>query len=131
MKQVHKIIITRSFDGEGKCRSTSRGSQFDVAFEGQTIVTASTEPLLDGARALKDMGIGGKLEMWDTILPYCLLWGGIQTLAGRTVEENNCPPRFINFKSFVGREALEAFSAKKGTEVALTAHTPVLEVMQA
>ena len=85
--EAHRIIIvTPSLDKEGRPRWSSKGPLFDASYEGQVIFVGSTEPCLDTARILKTMDLSGRLEMWDTVLPYCRLHTNIDRAAGLTVE---------------------------------------------
>jgi hypothetical protein len=121
---IHRIIITPSIDNNKAARHISRGPLFDVAYHGQIIVTATTEPCLDGARALKAMGISGKLERWDSVLPYCRLHADIDRAAKLTVREGDRPPAFAKFESFGQRLAKDGDLRSGGTQVALRPKTP-------
>ena len=81
----HTIIITPSRDSNQNPRHSAGGPLFDVSYHGQIIITATTEPCLDGARALKALGCSGKLEMWDDITPNVRLTANIDTAAKLTV----------------------------------------------
>ena len=112
---THKIIITPSYNNNGTPRHNSRGPQYDVAYEGQSIVTGSTQPLLDACRALKMMGLSGPVEMWDEVLPYYRLQADIHKTAGQNIREGDGPLFYEKFKSFTRHGVLDAFSALQAT----------------
>lgn len=107
---THKIIIAPSRDNNGNPRHNSRGPQYDAAFEGKTILTGSTQPLLDACRVLNAMGLCGQIEMWDRVLPYYRLRADIDKAAGHNIREGEEPPRYEKFKSFTRPGLLEAFT---------------------
>lgn len=48
-------------------------------------------------------GHHGRLEMWDTVLPYVRLTADIDKAAKLTVREGDRPPAFVKFESFSQR----------------------------
>ena len=109
----HKIIITPSSNGNP--RHNSRGAQYDAAFEGETIVTGSTQPLLDACRVLKARNLSGAVEIWDKVLPYYRFRADIEKAAGQNIREGDGPPRYERFKSFTRHGVLETFSKLQAT----------------
>jgi hypothetical protein len=118
---VHRIIITPMLDREGRHKRSSKGPLFDATYEGQVIVIGSTEPSLDAARILKASGHSGRLEMWDTVLPYCRLHVDIDQAAGLTVEEGDSLPRLRKYRAYPGRDAQDGNFASGGIPIAQTA----------
>ena len=123
----HTIIITPALDSDNKPRHNSRGPLFDVSYHGQIIVTASTEPCLDGARALRAMGITGKLEMWDDVLPYVRLTADIDKAAKVTVEEGDRLPRLRTYRAYRGGDAQDGDLGAGATIAPLSQKNPPLE----
>ena len=127
---VHRIIITPSLNSNANPRHSSRGPQYDVTYGGETIVTCSTQPLLNACRVLKAWELSGPIEMWDNVLPYCRLMADIDKAAGQNIREGDEPPRYEKFKSFTRVALLEAFSEPQATptaaerEIRSTAHSP-------
>ena len=120
---VHRIVITPTLNREGRHKRSSKGPLFDASYEGQVIVVGSTEPCLDAARILKAWGLSGRLEMWDTVLPYCRFRANLDKAAGLTVREGDEPPRLVKFESFTPRNALDGGLASGGATVSQTAET--------
>ena len=125
----HTIIITPSRDSNQNPRHCAGGPLFDVSYHGQIIVTASTEPCLDGARALKAMGITGKLELWDNIVPYVRLTANIGIAAKKTIREGDDPPRLVKYVPFTPRPALDGDLALGATFAPFNAEMPPLEAV--
>ncbi len=125
---THRIVITPSRDSNQAPRHNSRGPLFDVSYNGNIIVTATIEPCLDGARALKAMGVTGRLELWDNVLPYCRLNAEIDKAANLTVREGDRPPSFAKFQSFSRRLTKDGELRSGGTEVALRPKMPRSEL---
>jgi hypothetical protein len=79
----------------------ARGPRYQVRMnkpDGMVIVNATTEPLFAAARVLLSKGVTGKLQLWDSIRPYCRLQGDIERLAGMTVSEGDagmCLRRYV------------------------------------
>lgn len=117
---VHRIIITPTLNKEGRPKRSSKGPFFDASYEGRVIVVGSTEPCLDAARALKARGLTGRLEMWDTVLPYCRFYADIDKVAGLTVREGNEAPRLVKFESFAPRDAPDGDFASGGIRIPQT-----------
>ena len=120
---VHRIIITPTLDKEGRSKRSSKGPLYDATYEGQVIVIGSTEPCLDAARVLKARGLSGRIEMWDTVLPYCRYHADIDKAAGLTIEEGDCQPRLRKYRSYPGRHAPDGDFASGGVSVAQTEET--------
>lgn len=57
--------------------------------DGMVIVNTTTEPLFAAARVLHSKGVTGKLQLWDSVRPYCRLQGDIERLAGMTISEGD------------------------------------------
>jgi hypothetical protein len=124
---THRIFISPSFDSNKTPRHNSRGPLFEVTHNGVIVVTASTEPCLDGARALKVLGYSGKLELWDDITPYVRLTADIDKAAKVTVREGERPPALAKFESFSQRSAKDVVFTAGGTEVAQNRNGPVAQ----
>jgi hypothetical protein len=120
---VHRIVITPSRNDGGNPRHSIRGALYDVTYQGEVIVIASTEPCYASARILKARGLSGRLEMWDTVLPYCRFRADLDKAAGLTVREGDEPPRLVKFKSFAPRNSPEGNFESGGTQLAQTAET--------
>ena len=71
-----------------------RGEIYEVSYNGQVIVASTSMPLLDGARALQNMGLSGPLEMWDHQRPYPRMRSTIEVAAKFTVREGDHRPKF-------------------------------------
>ena len=115
---IHKITISPTLNMEGRHKRSSKGPLFDASYEGHVIVVGSTEPCLDAARILKARGLSGRLEMWDTVLPYSWFRADIDKAAGVTVREGDEPPRLVKFKPLPPRHALGGNFASGGIQVA-------------
>lgn len=115
---IHRIVITPSRDSNKAPRHNRRGTLFDATYEGRVIVTRSTEPCLAACRALKEMGLSGRLEMWDTVLPYVRLTADISTSATKTIREGDEVPRLVEYTPFAPRSALDGDLAFSGVGVA-------------
>lgn len=111
---THKIFITPSCDNNGSPRYNSRGALYDATFEGESIVTGSTQPLLDACRILQARGLSGPVEMWDKVLPCYRFRSDIGKAARQNIREDEGPPRYERFKSFTRHAVLEPFSAAGG-----------------
>ena len=125
---THCIFITPSRDSNNAPRHNSRGPLFDVAYNGIIIATASTEPCLDGARALRGMGITGKLEMWDDVLPYVRLTADIGTAAQKTIREGDEPPRLVKYEPYAPRSMQDGDLIARATS---TPHSPTMPPLEA
>ena len=117
---IHKIIIAPSRNSDGNPRHSSRGALFDASFEGETIVTGSTQPLLDACRVLNAKGLSGPVEMWDNVLPYYRFKTDIDKAAGLTIREGDGLPRLVRFESLAPGDITQPFSAAGGIPVAQT-----------
>jgi hypothetical protein len=117
---VHRIVILRSLDKEGRPRRSSKGSMFDASYEGHVIVIGSTEPCLAAARILKARGLSGKLEMWDAVLPDCRFHTDIDKAAGLTIEEGDSLPRLRKYRAHPGGDAQDGDFGSRGIPVAQT-----------
>lgn len=115
---VHRIIIAPALDSNGNQRANNRGALYSASYLGDTIVTSSSQPLLDASRILHARGLSGELQMWDCDSPYPRFRTSIAKAAKLTIEEGDRLPRFVKFKSFNGRDALQAFSGAGGTPTA-------------
>ena len=120
---VHRIFITPTLKKDGRHKGSSKGPLFNASYEGQVIVVGSTEPCLYAARILKAKGLTGRLEMWDTVLPYCRFHTDIDKVAGLTVREGDELPRLVKFKSFAPRHAQDGDFSSGGIQVAQTGET--------
>ena len=112
---THKIIIAPALDSNGNHRANRRGPLYTASYLGETIISASTQPLLDACRVLAGRGISGKLEMWSHDLPYPRMGCDIVKGAKLTIEEGDRRPRYVKFKSLNGRDALRVFSEPQAT----------------
>lgn len=117
---VHRIFIKPTLDEEGRHRRSSKGPLFDASYEGRVIVIGSTEPCLTAAHVLKASGLTGKLEMWDSVLPYCRFQTVIDKAAGLTVEEGESLPRLRKYRAYPGGDAQDGDFASGGIPVAQT-----------
>ena len=117
---VHRIVIAPTLDQECCQRRSSKGPLFDASYEGRVIVIGSTEPCLAAARVLKASGLTGKLEMWDSVLPYCRFHTDIEKAAGLTIEEGERQPRLRRYVSRGGGMAKYGDFASGGIPVAQT-----------
>jgi hypothetical protein len=120
---AHRIVITPSRNDGGDPRHSSRGALYDVTYQGEVIVIASTEPCYASARILKARGLSGRLEMWDTVEPYCRFRADIDKAAGLTVREGDEPPRLVKFESFTPHNELDGDFASGDTRIPQTAET--------
>ncbi len=118
--EAQRIIVTLSLDKEGRPRRSSKGPLFDANYEGLVIVVGSTEPCLAAARVLKARGRTGRLEMWDTFLPYCRFHTDIDRAAGMTIEEGDGQARPRKYRFYLGGDAQDGDFASGGTPVAQT-----------
>lgn len=126
---IHRIVITPSRDSNKAPRYNSRGALYDVTYDGRVIVTNAAEPCLAACRSLKEMGITGRLEMWDTVLPYVRLTADIDKAAKLTVREGDRPPAFAKFESFSQRLAKDGDLAARATLAPSNAERPPLEAV--
>ena len=117
---IQRIVITPSLDSNQAPRHNSRGALYDVTYEGRVIVTDSTEPCLAACRSLKERGISGRLEMWDTVLPYVRLTADIGSAGQKTIREGNHPPRLVEYVPFAPRSAQDGDLATGGIPAAQT-----------
>jgi hypothetical protein len=117
---VHRIVITPTLNKEGRHKRSSKGPLFGASYEGQVIVIGSTEPCLDGARVLKARGLSGRLEMWDSFLPYCRFHVDIEKAAGLTIEEGDSLPRLRKYRVYLGGDAQDGDFGSGGIPVAQT-----------
>jgi len=46
--------------------------------DGAVLIKSSRQPLLDACRALIEMGITGRVEMWDAVRPYARMSADIE-----------------------------------------------------
>ena len=115
---IHRIIIAPALDSNRNHRAINRGALYSASYLGETIVTSSSQPLLDTSRILHARGLTGTVEMWDKVLPYPRFRKNIAEAAKSTIEEGDRPPRFVKFKSFNGRDALQAVSGPMATHTA-------------
>jgi hypothetical protein len=115
---IHRIIVTPVLRSNGKQRAIRSGAVYTASYLGEVIVMGSTQPALDAARILHARGLTGLLEMWDEVSPHYRFRIGITNAAKLTIEEGDRRPRFVQFKSFDGRDTVEAFSARPGINMA-------------
>jgi hypothetical protein len=114
---VHRIYITPSLNNNKMRRHNSRGPLFDATYEDKVIVRNSTEPGLDSARELHAMGLVGRLEVWDEVLPYYRFYVDNEKGAALTIQEGEGKPILRKFKSFAGQTALDGFSGSNGSSI--------------
>ena len=117
--KVHLIIITPLLNSNGAHRSNSRGPLYSASYIGEPIVAKSTQPCFDACRILNSRGLTGEIELWDRILLHPRFRIAIAKGAELTIEEGNRRPRCVKFKTFDGRDALQAFSVARRTHTAL------------
>jgi hypothetical protein len=118
--KTHRIVITPSLDKENRHRRSSKGPLFDANYEGRLIVIDSAEPCLAAARVLKARGLTGRLEMWDTAVPFCRFNTDIDKAAGLTIEEGDSPPRFREYRVYPGGDTQNGNFASGSIPVAHT-----------
>ena len=87
---MHKIYIKQKSYG-------LRGPLYEVLYDGNVIVSSTTIPLFDGARALDKMGVSGPLEMWDHERPYARMKSTVETAAKLTITEGENVPRIRKY----------------------------------
>ena len=115
---IHRIIVTPVLRSNGKQHAIRSGVVYTASYLGQVIVMRSTQPALDAARVLHARGLTGLLEMWDEVSAHYRFRIGIAHAAILTIEEGDRRPRFVQFKTFDGRDTVEAFSARPGINIA-------------
>jgi|SRR6266849_1826048 len=81
--------------------STNRGQLFDAAVDGRTVVTRSTQPLLDAARVLLAEGVDP--DIW-IVMRHAgraddALRSTVGAAAALSVAEGERAPRFISWKA--------------------------------
>lgn len=90
MSEAHKIVIRKAIDpATGRQRLSVRGPLYEAWHAGELLDGASTQPMLDGCRALAAKGLTGPVEMWDAIRPYPRLRSTIEVAAKLTVREGS------------------------------------------
>lgn len=88
---THKIYLT-------KVKAGRRGLLYDVSYEGEVICQHSLTPLLDAARTLAQRGLGGDLEMWDTVRPYPRMRSTVEAAARLAMVDSGNGPRFVKYR---------------------------------
>lgn len=88
---THKLYIQ-------KVKTGKRGLLYDVSYDGQTICASTMTPLLDASRALASRGLGGNLELWDTVRPYPRMSGTVEGCARLAVIDSGSGPRFTKYR---------------------------------
>jgi hypothetical protein len=121
---VHRIYISPTLINNTVPRYNSRGPLFDAKYQGRVIVVGSTEPGLDSARVLKGMGLTGRLEVWDHVLPYWRFRLEIDKAAGLTIQEGEGRPIYRKFKPFAGHTVLGGVSVLKERQIAPESKQP-------
>jgi hypothetical protein len=122
---VHKLVIKPAVHLDGRQRNANAGPLFEVYYENE-LVCVSAEPLLGGARALREQGLSGPLEMWDEARPYPRMRSTVEKAASQTVEEGEGVPRFRKHRAFAGRALLDGHLTCPGTTPTCPPETPVL-----
>ena len=124
---VHRIIIAPALDSNGNQRANNRGALYSASYLGDTIVTSSSQPLLDASRILHARGLTGTLEMWDHLTPYARFRIDIAKGAELTIREGDGLPRCVKFESFAPGDALGGNSRFEDAQVASTPKEPPTE----
>ena len=65
---------------------TERGPQYEATYEGE-LICVSHQPLLDGARVLRQRGLTGPVETWDKVGQFRRMHSTIEKAAQLTVVE--------------------------------------------
>jgi hypothetical protein len=117
---AHRIVIRPTLDMKGRPKLSFKGPLFNASYEGEVIVVGSTEPCLDASRILKARGLTGRLEVWDTKLPYCRFHTDIAKAARSTIEEGDSLPRLRKYRVHPGGGAQDGNFASGGVPVAQT-----------
>jgi hypothetical protein len=74
---------------------------YSAHHDGAEIVAMTRQPLLDGARALKAMGLSGPVELWDDARPFPRMRSTVEAAAELTVQENEkVSARFVKYRPF-------------------------------
>ena len=115
---VHRVIVAPVLCGNGSQRATRSGPLYTASYLGEVIVTRSTQPALDAARVLHARELTGLLEMLDEVSATYRFRIGINKAAKLTIEEGDRRPHLVKFKSFDGRDVLEASSGQPGVTIA-------------
>lgn len=68
-------------------KPNSRGTPYEVTYEGEVLLPSAMTPLFDAARALQERGLSGPLEMWDTGRSYPRMKSTIEAAARLTVRD--------------------------------------------
>jgi hypothetical protein len=127
---THRIIIALACKPDGTPRYSQRGPLYNACFEGEPILSGSSEPFLEACRILKARGLSGPVELWDETRPFPRMRSTIEAAAWLTVEEGDGRPRFRrwrpNPRARVGGEAVEGEIALPGTHAALDAMAAIL-----
>lgn len=89
---THKVYIQ-------KVKTGKRGLLYDVAYEGEVICSSTMTPMLDAARALVIRGLGGNLELWDTVRPYPRMSGTVEGSAMLALVDTGNGPRFTKYRA--------------------------------
>lgn len=89
-----------------------RGPLYNVTCRGELIVERTTQPLLDGARALAERGMSGPLEMWDRVSSFPRMRSTIEAAARLSVEEGEGAPRLRKWKPFPGPNSNSVMGGK-------------------
>jgi hypothetical protein len=94
------LTVSPALNPDGTHAYSGRGQLFDGAVDGREIVTRSTQPLLDGARALLAEGIDPRtrIVMRHTGSDTDALRSTVGAAAGLTVEEGESVPRVKRWK---------------------------------
>ena len=121
---VHRIFVTPVLRSIGSQQASRRGPLYTVSYLGEVIVRGSTQPALDAARILHGRGLTGLLEMLDATSANYRFRIGITNAARLTIEEGDRRPRIVKFKSFDGRDSVEAFSGRPRINMAPKPHEP-------
>ena len=79
----------------------SRGLRYHLMLGDQVIVQNSLQPLLDGCRTLKALGLTGPVELWSVGGTYPRMLSTVQSGAKLSVTEGErSGPRFVAWKPF-------------------------------
>jgi hypothetical protein len=94
------LTVAPALNPDGIHASSNRGQLFDGTVAGREVVTRSTQPLLDGARALLAEGIDPRtrIAMCHAGSDTDAVRSTVGIAAGLTIEEGERPPIFRPWK---------------------------------
>lgn len=101
--EAHRLVL-KPVMRDGRHYHGGDGPMYSVTYNGAVIVASTRQPLLDGARGLAALGLGGDIELWDEVRPFPRMRSTVEAAAGLTVQENDkVSPRVGKYRPFVMR----------------------------